>query len=514
MGELVHTYDILPYIPICIMPKSVFLLVFVCAVAVSCLPAVDDVVPESVQTQLEEVLSNTRKAPKKQSCLTQKVMKQLMNNKGKTQMIPCDDIQYYVTVPKKCSPKSRCGLIMDIHGWAMDAQWEEASDYLAKWSKEYIVVQPQEGVDKNWESGAGGSQQWDDLHKLEAFLRGAAKAFEYQWILDNKRVHVAGFSQGGFLTYNLLCRASDLICSIAPLGMPSAGKFVGGGAAKAYYNTGYSLDPSAREHKNCFVDGTGPNHMRSIMYHQGKYDCFFAESTAKNTVATIKHLYGMKDVKGKHLSKGKGVDWTRYSKGSINFEHALYDYQSSVVEMGMALQGHCFPSTLRKGQPKIGGTCGRKDGYTWGDEVLKFFRANPCGKPSHHSHGHHSHHVHHSNDGKRLGNGCPADMPHRYPHNNRCFQRVWGGKACNVDPKNDPHKHQRNDKKCRYAPRVCNHKHNDGKKLSNGCPKDMPHRYPHNNRCFQRVWGGKACNVNPKADPHKHQRNDVKCCYA
>merc|ERR1711904_396237 len=108
---------------------------------------------------------------------------------------------------------------MDIHGYGMDAQMEEASDYIAKWSKEYIVIQPQEGVDKDWSSGGpAGSYQWDDLHKLEAFLRGAAKVFKRERILDDNKVHVAGFSQGGFLTFNLLCRASDLICSIAPLG--------------------------------------------------------------------------------------------------------------------------------------------------------------------------------------------------------------------------------------------------------------------------------------------------------
>jgi len=286
--------------------------------------------------------------------------------------------------------------------------------------------------------------------------------------------------------------------------VPSSGKYVGGGAAKEYYHSGYVLDPNARGHKNCFVDGTGPNHMRSIMHHQGKYDCFFAESTAKDTLNTIKKLYGMKG-SGKALKKGKGVDWRRYSEGHINFEAALYDYQSPLVAKGMKLQGHCFPSTFKKGAPKYPLTCGRKDGYNWGDEVLKFFKANRC----------HNHRTEKPkrNDGKKLGNGCPADMPHRYPHNQRCFQHKWRGKACNVDPKNDPHKHQRRDKPCRFAPRVCNPKHNDGEKLRNGCPSKFPHRYPTNNRCFKHKWRGGMCNVNPKADTVWHQKTDRKCCY-
>merc|ERR1712232_943729 len=97
--------------------------------------------------------------------------------------------------------------------------------------------------DKNW-----GTKQWDDLHKIEAFLRAAITMLR----VDKRRVHVSGFSQGGFLTFNLLCRASDVICSIAPIGIPSDGKYVGG-----YWN-GYVLDPSARKHKNCFVNGKGP----------------------------------------------------------------------------------------------------------------------------------------------------------------------------------------------------------------------------------------------------------------
>ena len=30
-------------------------------------------------------------------------------------------------------------------------------------------------------------------------------------------VHVMGYSQGGFASWNLLCLASDVVCSVAPL---------------------------------------------------------------------------------------------------------------------------------------------------------------------------------------------------------------------------------------------------------------------------------------------------------
>jgi hypothetical protein len=47
---------------------------------------------------------------------------------------------------------------------------------------------------------------------------------------------------------------------------------------------------------------------------------------------------------------------------------------------------------------------------------------------------------------------CPSWASHRYPGNNRCFEKVWGGKACNVDPANDPHAHQQGDLRCNCAP--------------------------------------------------------------
>jgi len=331
-----------------------------CVVAVNCLPADPSaVVPEST-------LSTKAASPDDLG----ECFPSTLKIKGKEHNILCRGIRYYVFVPKKCALHS-CGLIMDIHGYGMTAKSMENLDYLTKWGKEYITIRPEDGVDKNW-----GTKQWDDLHKIEAFLRAAITMLR----VDKRRVHVSGFSQGGFLTFNLLCRASDVICSIAPIGIPSDGKYVGG------YLNGYVLDPSARKHKNCFVNGKGPKVKRSIMYQQGKHDCFFQESTFHQTVSTIKHIYGLSS-DYKKLSKGKGVDWKRYKKGAIKFEAALYNYKVNLKWPSANLQGqpeiwqvagHCIPSTKRKGKPNDMISCGNKNGYTWGEEVLRFFRANKC----------------------------------------------------------------------------------------------------------------------------------------
>lgn len=291
--------------------------------------------------------------------------------KGVEHQLECHGIHFYVNVPLKCSAATKCGVIMDIHGASMTAPWEEKVDHITEWSKEYITIRPEEVANHRDWSGAGMvNGNWDDLHDIESFLRLYVDTQDE--MVDRSRVHVAGFSQGGFLTFNLLCSASDLICSIAPLGMPATGKYHGG------YFSGHQLMASARGHSNCWIDGKGPEHKRSIMYHQGKYDSFFDESTFEESVDKIKDLYGMQNMEADELDKGQGVDWKRYSEGPINFESALYDYKSNLVGNGISAKGHCFPSTLKPGQPNYHLNCGVEDGYTWGKAVLEFFKANPC----------------------------------------------------------------------------------------------------------------------------------------
>jgi len=95
-------------------------------------------------------------------------------------------------------------------------------------------------------------------------------------------------------------------------------------------------------------------------------------------------------------------------------------------------------------------------------------------------------------DGDMLLNGCPANMPHRYPGTNRCFQTIWGPVSCNVDVVNDPIPHHANDQQCNFASTVDHY----GIVMANGCPSQMPHKYPGTDRCFAELWTGGHCNIN------------------
>ena len=40
---------------------------------------------------------------------------------------------------------------------------------------------------------------------------------------DRSHIHVTGYSQGAFATWNMLCQHSDTVCSIAPAEFPPYG---------------------------------------------------------------------------------------------------------------------------------------------------------------------------------------------------------------------------------------------------------------------------------------------------
>jgi hypothetical protein len=110
------------------------------------------------------------------------------------------------------SKPGTCGLILVIHGLTMtasDMHRITAMDEVgSRVSPPYVVIYPQD-INKDW--GLPG--------QTEALLR-RMKWFTSQYKLDPKRVHVSGFSQGGYMTQDILCK--DLqqdhakhVCSIS-----------------------------------------------------------------------------------------------------------------------------------------------------------------------------------------------------------------------------------------------------------------------------------------------------------
>ena len=98
--------------------------------------------------------------------------------------------------------------VLNIHGYNMDAASEQSYTQMDKVAdrEKFIVVYPN-AINKSWDmSGA------NDFTFLMAIIDSVDKKYK----IDRNRIYSCGFSQGGFMTFNLACRYSDIFAAIAP----------------------------------------------------------------------------------------------------------------------------------------------------------------------------------------------------------------------------------------------------------------------------------------------------------
>lgn len=272
----------------------------------------------------------------------------------------CDGIRYKIWFPATSTcdnnQRSSCGLIFDIHGGTMTADNQNAGSRLRLHGRDagYIVVNP-EKPNKFWDPGV-------DHAKIVDFLRQAIAAFQP----DQRKVHVTGFSQGGFASWRILDLASDVVCSIAPLA--SSGRDRWGGS--------YVRNPSS------FATGRrGPPTPRSIMYHHGTSDGLSPFSNFNPQVNAILSYYGIDRGSGRRMagSDRKNTRTVYTGQNGVTVQTGQHDYWSLLTQMG-----HCFPSTRRRTSANRK-SCARwpwRNAYDWGSEVVQFFQANKCPAPS------------------------------------------------------------------------------------------------------------------------------------
>ncbi len=99
-------------------------------------------------------------------------------------------------------------LVLNIHGYNMDAASEQSytrMDQVADREK-FIVVYP-EAINKSWDMG--GENDF-------TFLMAIIDTIDNRYHIDRNRIYSCGFSQGGFMTFQLACRYSDVFAAIAP----------------------------------------------------------------------------------------------------------------------------------------------------------------------------------------------------------------------------------------------------------------------------------------------------------
>lgn len=254
----------------------------------------------------------------------------------------CKDhgINYYVSVPAGCSTGG-CGLILDMPGHYMTGQSQNALTGIREKGNAagYIVVNAETVIldwrptDTSWQGNADNVVE--DIGALIDVLN-----------VDEKKIHVTGFSQGCYMTWSLLCAATNEIASVACLG--------------ASGHDAWAVEDNV---ESCYKNQMGSKPKRAVMYHTGTFD----------QISPIQE--------GRNMNR-KVRAWLE------DFEYQYKAYRMT----SPAIAGHCVPMGDFFGSQEESGlndydwqiylavACSEENGHTnydWGQEVVDFFVANP-----------------------------------------------------------------------------------------------------------------------------------------
>jgi polyhydroxybutyrate depolymerase len=272
----------------------------------------------------------------------------------------CNGLEFDVEVPVACA-EGGCGIILDVHGLTMSAAMQDANDELRTrgGAAGFVVVQPNANP-------APPQASWGeaDEPKVFDFLTRAIAVYA----IDPRRVHMTGFSQGGFMTWRFLCGHADVFASVAPAAAASNCPVVGN-----------PVGPAA-----CSFSGAEvPSRKVPILYMHGRADHnYIPFSCAQPQVDAIVGAWGL--TPNGVVDSSSSFTRTRWSDASgIVLEFLAHDYSSSAQVPFISateLQGHCFPGSTDPGtQPGqlFPFACQQPASFVWGAEVVAFFIAHP-----------------------------------------------------------------------------------------------------------------------------------------
>jgi poly(3-hydroxybutyrate) depolymerase len=171
--------------------------------------------------------------------------------------------------------------------------------------------------------------------------------------VDRRRVHITGFSQGGYMTWRMLCRQPNLFASFAPLAA----------SVQNELRDEESTDPP------CVDSTTTLLAPRPVLYAHGTADALVYFPHAEEAFETLRMAWGLTEQET--LDAGEQYEVVRYSgDGPAVIEMMRHDLRTDYEdEIFGAWEGHCFPGS----DEPMG--CGA--GPAWGEAVLRFFEDHP-----------------------------------------------------------------------------------------------------------------------------------------
>ena len=225
----------------------------------------------------------------------------------------------------------------------------------------FVVVQPNA-------TPSPPNSTWNpstDDPKVKSFLALAIDAYK----IDNKRVHMTGFSQGGMMTSRFLCKYADLFASVAPA---TAGSSTG---------TSNGFTCNGVNEVSCPFDATRPGGMPSVevptLMLIGRTDTPVPLGCTSRIRQQAVAAWSMTE----QPSVAGNAEYThrRWSnaKGTV-LETLEHSYETVASGPFGSAKGHCFPgSTLDPFAPQYAVPCKLPNAFTWGEQVMAFFEAHP-----------------------------------------------------------------------------------------------------------------------------------------
>jgi len=268
--------------------------------------------------------------------------------------VECEGLVFDVSLPEQC-PRGGCGLVVDVHGLTMNAAMEDANTNMRELGRErgYVVVQP----------NADGEPPLTSIEPADDdTIRDFVAAIVAVWDLDRDRVHFTGFSQGGYMTWRMLCDQSGLFASVAP-----AAAAAGEGCADQFDAL---IGPLG-----CLLGEAGYEEGVDILYMHGTKDVMVPFRCAENQRADVLATLGMGAAE--IVSSGPAHRWSRYrnAAGTV-FELIDHDFEVANPLLG----GHCFPGSRDRGGLEgqlFPFACDGTQPFSWGEAVMDFFVAHP-----------------------------------------------------------------------------------------------------------------------------------------